>query len=437
MIANAPIRTEPFAHSCYASGNERELLNQCLDSCSWSAFKGALEGWGAEECLSMASADAAAIAPLDIRFLGGRFVRELEGAFSKVYDCKYSVSSNSATSCLVMAMGAVDLEPGDEVICPCMSFNATATAILAYNAIPVFCEVKPDTFCIDPVDFEKKITERTRAVLVVHLGGNAADMDAIMAVAARHGLKVIEDCAQALGVRYKGKLVGTFGDCGVFSFTETKSITCGEGGMLTTNSPYIARKARLIRNHGEGVVGYDWSDKDLANIIGMNFRLTEFQAAVMIPQFEDLEHRNAGRKENTAYLKKRLAKHKGLIHPVAEVDTDYVCFMLKWKWQPKPGQPNRDELVKALRAEGIPVAGGYGRMMHENPMFVRRIAYGTRGYPWSAYYREGEGPRYGKGTLPISEAVNDQFIWFKFINPPNTTRDMDDVVRAFDKVLGG
>ena len=178
-----PIRTKPFGTSCYISGNEKELLLKCLDSNNWSSFKGATEGWDINEVGSMPSNEAAKFGPLDIRFLGGKYVRELEAKFAEKFNVQYAVSSNSATSCLIMALGALNLGPSDEVICPSMSFNATATSILFFNSVPVFCEVKENTFCLDPVDLEKKITERTKAIMVVHLGGNTADMDTIMKIA--------------------------------------------------------------------------------------------------------------------------------------------------------------------------------------------------------------------------------------------------------------
>lgn len=430
-----PVRKEPFAASCFMSSNEKEMVLKCLESNHWSSFKGAAEGWDIKKACRMASAQAAAYGPLNIRFLGGKYVRKLEALFAKRFGVTYAVSANSGTSCLVMALGAIGLGPADEVIVPCMSFNATATAILYFNSIPVFAEVKPDTFCLDPKDVEKKITSRTKAILVVHLGGNSADMDAIMVIAGRHKLKVIEDAAQAIGVTYKGKPVGTIGDAGIFSLTETKHITCGEGGMLVTDEPAIAFKARLIRNHGEGVAEDSWNEEELTNVIGMNFRLTEIQAALAIPQFKSLDRRNRIRRENTAYLIRKLKKYRALIPPRIEAGVNYICFMLKWRYIPQEGMPDRDSLVEALIAEGIPVSKGYTRLMHENPIFSRKAAYGKRGCPYTcSFYRKSV--KYGSGACPQSEAINKQFIWFKYINPPNTKKDMDDVVRAFEKILG-
>ena len=151
-----PIRTKPFAASCYISGNEKELLLQCLYSNNWSSFKGATEGWDINEFGKMKSVDAVKHGALDIRFLGGKYVRQLEADFANKFNVQFAVSSNSATSCLIMALGALNLGPGDEVICPSMSFNATATSILFFNSVPVFCEVKEDTFCLDPMILRKK-----------------------------------------------------------------------------------------------------------------------------------------------------------------------------------------------------------------------------------------------------------------------------------------
>ena len=431
----SPIRTTPFQPSVYISGNERELLLECLESNNWSSFKGATEGWDIEEVGLMTSLEASKFGATQNRFLGGAFVRELEKKFAQLMDAKFCVSSNSATSCLVMAIGALNLGPRDEVLVPSMSFNATATAILAYNAVPVFCEVKIDTFCIDPIDIEKKVNKNTKAIMVVHLGGNGAEMDSIMKIAEKYKLAVIEDCAQAPAVSYKGKSLGTIGDVGIFSLTETKNITCGEGGLLISNRDDIAMKSRLIRNHGEGVVKDSWTDDQLVNVIGMNYRLTEFQAAVAIPQIEDLCNRNEKRRVLTSYLLDGLKDYNEfLIPPAVEDGVDYCCYILKWKWKPEKGMLNRDELVKSLQAEGIPVTKGYGRMMHENPIFTRKLAY-KFGFPFFFNGEKLTNAIYGSGTLPISEAINKEFIWFKYINPPNTKKDMDDVIRAFKKCI--
>ena len=166
---------------------------ECLESKNWSSFKGATEGWDINKVGKMSSIEAEKYGPLDNRFLGGKYIRKLEAQFADKFNTKYCISSNSATSCLVMAIGAMNLGAGDEVLVPSMSYNATATSILAYNAIPRFCEVKDDTFCIDPDDILNKINQRTKAILIVHLGGNGSDMDKIIKIAKDKNLGLIED----------------------------------------------------------------------------------------------------------------------------------------------------------------------------------------------------------------------------------------------------
>lgn len=412
-----PVRRRPFAPTCYIGGRERELLLEALDSGSWCAFRAGTDGRDPRELGEMSSAEALELDHTSMRFLGGRFVRRLEAMFAERAGVRYAVACNSATSGLVMAAGALDLQPGDEVLVPCMSFHASATALVPWGCVPVFVEVKTDTFCIDPADAAAKITDRTRAILVVHLGGMTADMDAIMGLARERNLRVIEDCAQAPGARYRGREAGSIADVGVYSLTETKTITCGEGGVVITDDPRIARKARLIRNHGEGSAEDDWSDADLINIVGMNYRLTDLQAAVAIAQLEQLDERNRLRGENVRHLTEGLSRWPCFIPQAVEPGATPAWFMLKTRYLRGPGMPTRDQLGEMLNAEGIQCTPGYRRLLHENPLFTRR------------------GARYGRGTLPRSEALNEEFLWFPIIHPPNTAADMDDVVAAVEKIF--
>lgn len=409
-----PVRCRPFARTCFGGREEEALLVECFKSHEWSSFRAGSDGHDIRKIGILSSAVAESY-PSSGRWLGGRFVRRLEARFAEYVGLEFAVSANSATSGLVMALGALGIGPGDEVLVPCMSFHATATAILAVNAEPIFTEVKETTFCMDPADVEAKITERSRALMVVHLGGNAADMDALMKIADRHGLAVIEDCAQAPGVRYKGRRVGSIGHAGVFSLTETKTITCGEGGVVTTNDPAVAFRLRLLRNHGEGVVEESWGEEELTDLVGMNYRLTELQAAVAVAQLAQLDERSQARRENAAYLTERLAGHSVLRPPEIEPGTDDICYILKWRYRPEPGMLGRDEFVAAVDAEGIPLRAGYPRLLYQNPVFRRR---GTR-----------------PASCPRSEQLNREFVWFPAVHPPNTRADMDDVVRAIDKVL--
>lgn len=392
------VRTRPFAPPCSIGGRERELLLEVLESCSWSACRAGAQGYDVGALCEMPSADAEAFDDHEVLFLGGRWVRWLEAMFAARAGVRFAVACNSATSGLVMAAGALGLGPGDEVLVSCMSFLASATAVVPFGCTPVFVEVKPDTLCIDPSDAAAKITPRTKAIVAVHLGGSVADMDALRAL----GLPIIEDCAQAPGATWRGREVGSLGNVGVYSLTESKSITCGEGGVVVTDDPNIARRARLIRNHGEGV-----SDE---GIVGMNFRLTDLQAALAIAQLEQLDARNRARAINVQRLRDGLPR---CFTPQAvEPHATPAWFVFKMRYAAEPGMPSRNDLVELLAAEGIPAVAGYARLLDAVPLFAR------------------------PGSCPRSEAINQELLWFSFINPPNTVEDMDDALRAIEKVLG-
>ena len=400
-VIDAPVRTRPFAPNCYIGGRERELLLDAFESCSWSGFRAGIDGHDARELCTMPSVDARGLSTDEVRYLGGRYVRMLEAIIAERIGSTYAVACNSATSGLSMAIGAIGIQPGDEVLVPCMTFHATATSVLSFGGVPVFVETDPSTFCIDPVDAESKITERTRAIMAVHLGGVPAAMDELLSLAKRRGLKVIEDCAQSMGARYRGREVGSIADIGVFSFTETKSVSCGEGGVVVTNDPAIAFKLRLIRNHGEANAQESWSEEELHNVVGMNYRLTELQAAVAVAQYEQLDERNRIRNENARFLLEHLPFTPQRVDPGCEP----AYFVLKFRHR------DRDRLAQELAREGIPVVPGYSRLVCDDPLFRAR------------------------GACPRSDAVNKELFWFGIIHPPNTRADMEDVVRAVRKVL--
>lgn len=416
-------------------GNEKKELLKCLKSKNWSSFKSSLNGMNYEKVLSLNSISAGKLKDLEVRFLGGKYVRKLESNVAKKFKVKYCVSANSATSCLHMALASINVGPGDEVLVPSMSFNSTATSILYVNAIPKFVEVKKDTFCIDPEDIEKKITKNTKAIIVVHLGGNSADMDKILKISKKFNIPIIEDAAQAPGCKYNNKYLGTIGDIGILSLTETKNITSGEGGLLLTNNANLAKRSRLIRNHGEGVILDNLkTSQDYENIIGMNYRLTEIQSVIAIEQFANLKKVNILRKKNSDYLIKGLKQYQNILIPQKiEKKTEYYPYILKFLWK---GNHiiKKEALLKKLNLLGIPFTGGYGRMMHENPIFSKLIAY-KNGCPFFCSRNIKISKKYGKNTLPVSENLNKNFIWFKFIHPPNNKRQMDFIISSFKKIF--
>lgn len=209
---------------------------------------------------------------------GGPKVRELEDRWRERFGVHHAVSVNSATSGLLAALTVMEAPPGAEVLVPCWTMSASASMIVAAGYKPVFVDVDPRTFCIDPADMVKKITLNTWGVVVVHLFGHPADMDKIVPMCKKHNIFIIEDCAQAPLASINGRLTGTFGDIGVFSLNYHKHIHCGEGGMCVTWSPSIAKALKAVRNHGEVFSSY----------IGYNFRLPELSAAVAIVQLEKI-----------------------------------------------------------------------------------------------------------------------------------------------------
>ena len=253
----------------------------------------------------------------DPDFYGGDKVRAFEKAWESYFLVQYAVSVNSATSGLIAAVGAIGVEPGDEVIVSPWTMSATATAILVWNAIPVFADIENETYNLDPVSIEKNITHYTKAILVTDIFGHPADLDAIMVIAGKHGLKVIEDCAQAPGAMYRGRFAGTVADIGIFSLNYHKHIHTGEGRVCVTNDASLAERLQLIRNHAEAVAG-DKGVKDLSNMIGFNFRMTEIEAAIGIEQLKKLKKLTSRRIEVANRLSEGLTGLAGLRPPVVK-----------------------------------------------------------------------------------------------------------------------
>ncbi len=240
-------------------------------------------------------------------FYGGPQVRELEKEWSEYYDVKHSIAVNSATSGLYCAVGASGAGPGDEIIVSPYTMTASATAALIYNAIPVFADIEEEYFCLDPKSIEERITERTKAIIVVDLFGQPYDADSINNIAKKNNLLVIEDAAQAPGVKYKGKFAGTLGDIGIYSLNYHKHIHTGEGCLIVTDDDELAERMRLIRNHAEVVVdpkGYT----NLTNMVGYNYRMTEIEAAIAREQLKKVNGLLNEIQKNVAYLTNKLSQ---------------------------------------------------------------------------------------------------------------------------------
>jgi dTDP-4-amino-4,6-dideoxygalactose transaminase len=342
------------------------------------------------------------------------------------------VTVNSNTSGLIAAVGAIGIEPGDEVIVSPWTMSASATAILVWNAIPVFADVEEDTFNLDPASIERNITPYTRAIMVTDIFGHAADLDAIMDIARRRGLRVIEDAAQAPGAMYKGRHVGTVADIGVYSLNYHKHIHTGEGGVCVTSDATLAERLQLIRNHAESVVeGKGVSD--LCNMIGFNFRMTEIEAAIGIEQLKKLPRLLAERQALAGRLTEGLRGLKGLRGPVVKPDCSHAYYVYPMVIDAAATGMPRNRIIQALCAEGVAAAGGYCNL-HLLPMYQKRIAYGSSGFPWSGGLYRGK-VRYDKGICPVAESLNeDRFLCIGLCQYAYTAQDIDLIAAAFHKV---
>jgi len=367
-------------------------------------------------------------------FYGGPEVQALEKEWKDYYECNYSVSVNSATSGLYMAIGALEIGYGDEVIVSPYTMSACALAPMIYGAIPVFADVD-DMGSLDPKSIKKLVSSKTKAILVVHQFGIPAQMDEIMSIAKEYNLKVIEDCAQAHGAKYKDKYIGTIGDIGVFSLNVNKTIQSGEGGVCVTNDEDLHYRLALIRNHGEAVVGPAGYD-NITNIAGFNYRMTELQAAVSRVQLSKLDHLNEERLKLVKYLNDGLNQFDFLVTPKGRENCINTHYVYSLRFLPEIAGVSREEFIKAVNAEGIVFYQGYVKPLYFQPIYQRKHLY-KNGYPFSAIENKDCRMEYDAGTCPNAEKLHfKEMIINEHIRLPHTIGDIEDIIKAIKKVAG-
>ncbi|HLW81504.1 MAG TPA: DegT/DnrJ/EryC1/StrS family aminotransferase [Candidatus Acidoferrales bacterium] len=406
MLGGKPVRSGPFpAHPVIGEAEKRAVM-EVLESGRLSTF----------------------IAAQGEYFLGGNKIKEFERRFAEYHGTRYAVAFNSATAALHAAVVGAGVEAGEEVIVPPYTFTSTATCALMHNAIPVFADVDDVVFGLDPEAIERAITPLTRAIIVVHLFGHPANLTAIMEIAHRNNLRVIEDCAQAPGAKWDGQLVGTFGDCGVFSFTESKTITTGEGGMLITNDEGMAELARMVRNHGEMIVEGQSERSYSSSMLGWNYRMTEIGAALGIVQLKKLDELNERRIELAQYLSGRISGISGIEAPRELPNARHVYYVYAMKHDEAQAGIPRDLFVKAMNAEGIPFSAGYVRPLYLAPLYQNSRHCAFEKYAGNARYEAGLCPT--TETLYQSELMLTGVVRF-----PAAKQDMDDIADAMQKVM--
>jgi len=405
LRGGSKIRTKPFPKHPVIGKEEKHQVMEVLDSGNISSF----------------------IAVQGDHFLGGKKIKEFEEKFSNKIGTKYAVSFNSASSALHAAVVAVGVKPGEEVIVPPNTFTSTATSVLMHNAIPVFSDVKNDIYSLDPNKLENVLSPLSKAITTVHLLGHASEMDEIMNFARTNDLRVIEDCAQCPGAKYKNKNLGTIGDCGVFSFQESKNIMTGEGGMLVTDDEEIANVARMVRNHGE-VVNETLKERTYkSEFLGWGYRMTEMAAALGVVQVEKLDFLNGERIKLASYLSSKINKIDGLQH----IKYDYVKHVY-WLFgfsfdESKIGIP-RNLFCDALNAEGIPCGAGYALPLYLQPLYQERRAFAFKHYKGNTSYE--------KGICPVAESLYEkEVIVTNVCRFPANIDDIEDVVNAIHKII--
>ncbi len=353
---------------------------------------------------------------------GGEWIRSFEALIRSDTGSNYAVSMDTWSNGLVAALMALGVEAGDEVIVPAYTMSSCATSILACGAVPVFVDVSEDNFCLDPADVYKKRTNKTKAIIVVHLFGIPAPMQELMSptTIGENGVKILEDCAQAPLAKYKGKVCGTFGDIGGFSLTESKHVMSGEGGVAFTDDPEIAKSLRIVRNHGEV------REDNNKGLIGYNFRMTEPTAALAFSQWKKIKNILKLKREMVSHLADAV-KDIPYLKP-AKIDYEAECswYQFPLRFLPEVAGISRERYVNSLNAEGMNFSAGYVKPLYKQSIYRENKHWAIKHF--------GSHVDYNMECPVIERLWSKELIATLDIRPPYTMKDMEDIVRAFNKV---
>jgi len=403
----APVRTEPFPPWPHVEEPERAAVHAVLESDDLHYHKG----------------------PNGIAF---------ERAFADWVGVTYGLAVCNGGSALHCALAACGAGPGDEVIVPPLTFVATCVSPLWTNAVPVFADIDRETLNIDPASIAERITERTRAIVAVHMHGRACDMDAIMALADEHDLFVIEDCAQSHGATWKGEMTGSIGHIAAYSFCQNKHMTTGgEGGIVLTNDLELARRARAVAHYG---ILYDRPGEDGRwvgmgggrDMIGWNMRMSEMQSAYGLAVLERLDEIVEGRRELAAHYDAGLAD-VACLTPVPEgAHRKHSYFRYDCLFDPRAVTCTRNQFVSAVSAEGVKLFGTQNATNYLDPVFRNQRGYGGTDCPFGCPWYEGAAD-YEPGLCPVSEEMGERIVQLE-VYSTITTNECDDTLAAIRKV---
>ena len=361
----------------------------------------------------------------------GKVVDQFEAAYARLTGSRYCLATANGTSALLASLGALGIGPGDEVIVPPYTFIATVNAVLMFHALPIFVDTDPDTFQIDPGKIEGAITGRTALLMPVHLGGAAADLDAILRIAEQRHLPVVEDACQAHLGEWKGKKLGTYGATGCFSFQASKNLNSGEGGAVLTQDEELMEKCFVFHNNSRGrkAIGYDFAFHPLR---GVNLRLTEFQASLLLAQMTRLEEQARIREQNAEFLTRLLQQIPGVCpartYPGCTRNA-YHLYMFRYRQDEFAGLPRR-RFLKALEAEGIPASSGY-LPLNQEPFLTTTLE--SRGYQ-AIYGKEVLAKWRERSHCPENDRLCAEAVWFTQNMLLASRTDMEQIAEAIRKI---
>lgn len=365
------------------------------------------------------------------KFLGGPNVMKLENDFAERFHADYAVSVNSATTALHTAVAACGIGPGDEVLVSPYTMVASASAILMNNAVPVFVDIDPDTYTMNPKKIEKWITPRTKAILTVNIFGLPSNLSEIMSIAKKHNLYVIEDNAQAPGATIDGKEAGTIADLGVFSLNYHKVIHSGEGGIIVTDNKDLAYKCQLHRNHGE--VAVDELGDNNTVVLGTNYRMSELHAAIGIEQLKRLDGFLQMRRQLADMLSEGLDKIAGVKGVVVPEGYTHSYYVYPIQFDKNIWGIERATFAAAMKAEGFPLGEGYVKPIYLMKMYQHKKVYNQTQYPFA--FIKNPIQKYEKGICPVVEKMHDEILLIADVcRIPFTAENIKEFLAAIKKV---
>ncbi|MBL7118719.1 DegT/DnrJ/EryC1/StrS family aminotransferase [Candidatus Bathyarchaeota archaeon] len=351
----------------------------------------------------------------------GTMVKEFEKRFSEFNGVRASIAVNSGTAALQVALAALGLKPGEEVITTPFTFIATSNSVISLGGIPIFVDVNPKTYNLDPEKLEVAITNKTRGIIPVHLFGLPCEMDRIMEIARKHDLFVLEDAAQAIGAKYREKMVGRFGNAATYSFYATKNITTGEGGMIVTNDPEVEERARQIRDQGQ-------DGKYNHVLLGFNSRMTEITAAIGLDQLESIEELNSRRRNNADFLNAILAGIPGFSRPYVPDDVEHVYHLYAAKMDATTLRCDREKALRILNGEGIGARPVYPLPIYKQPLY-RSLCEADRN-PFGPVV---DFPSYVDVRCPLTEELVETLLLLP-VHPGLSDDDLDAIRLALRKI---